>query len=123
MGPLERNRLAIVPPPSIVPSVRRERSLDVVPAGLGLLDLVESLCRLRVLEAWAELRLMLCDDARLESIAARGIAGPEATIEAMRFAAAGDRFTVCDYEIEPLEKDAALVRRPRSATRSGASPS
>jgi hypothetical protein len=114
MGPPERNRLTIVPPPPSIPPVRGERGLGVAPASVGFLEVVESWCRLRVLEAWAELRLLVCEDARLESIAARGVAGPDATIEAMRFAASGDGFTVRDFEIEALETDVVLVRASTS---------
>jgi len=38
------------------------------------------------------------------------VAGPAATIEAMRFAAAGNAYTVRDFEIEALGDEAALVR-------------
>jgi hypothetical protein len=53
--------------------------------------------------------LLLCDDARVESIAARAVAGPESTIEAMRFAAAGNAYTVREFEVETLGAAAALV--------------
>jgi hypothetical protein len=108
MGP--RDRLTIVPrSPSIAP-IRAQRGLGVAPAGLGFVELVESCCTLRILEAWAELRSLLHDDARLESIGARGVAGPQATLEALRFAASGNRYVVRDFEVEALGKEAALVR-------------
>ena len=108
MAPPSRNRLTVLPPPGL--SRRSARAPAVVPAGLDFLDLVEVFCSLRILEAWAEMRSLLCEDARLESIAARGVAGPAATIEAMRFAASGNAYTVRDFEIEALGDDAALVR-------------
>ena len=108
MAPQARNRLTVLPKPIAVPSLRQ--APEVVPASLDFLDLVEVFCSLRVLEAWAELKTLLCEDARLESIAARGVAGPAATIEAMRFAAAGNAYTVRDFEIEALGDEAALVR-------------
>jgi hypothetical protein len=107
MAPQTRN-LTVLPPPIALPSLRQ--APEVVPASLDFLDLVEVFCSLRVLEAWAELRTLLCEDARLESIAARGVAGPAATIEAMRFAAAGNAYTVRDFEIAALGDEAALVR-------------
>ena len=109
MGPLGRQRLTVVPPLAAVSPVRQLRPPSLVPAGLGFLDLVEMFCTLRILEAWAELRSLLSDDARVESIAARGVAGPEATIEAMRFAAAGNAYTVREFEVEALGEAAALV--------------
>jgi len=108
MAPQARNRLTVLPPPTAVPALRQ--APEVVPAVLDFLDLVEVFCSLRVLEAWAELRTLLCEDARLESIAARGVAGPTGTIEAMRFAASGNAYTVRDFEIEALGDEAALVR-------------
>jgi hypothetical protein len=82
----------------------------VAPVGPGFVDLVESCCLLRILEAWAELRSLLHDEARLESIAARGVAGPQATLEALRFASSGNAYVVRDFEVEPLGEEAALVR-------------
>jgi len=73
--------LTVVPPPGIVPPVCGRQSSGHVPPDLVFLDLVDLVCTLRVVGAWAELRPLLCEDARLESIAARGIAGPDATIE------------------------------------------
>ena len=70
------SRLTVVPP-SQQSSVSRTPVFGAVSPGLGFLDLVEVFCTLRILEAWAELRTLLCDDARLESIAARGVAGPD----------------------------------------------
>jgi hypothetical protein len=109
MGPSD-HRLTIVPPLSRHSLALLPRELAASPASTGFLELVESFCRLRVIEAWAELRLCLRDDARLESIAARGVAGPEATIEAMRFAASGNAYAVRDFEIEAVGEQAALVR-------------
>lgn len=90
-----------------------------MPAEVGFPDLVALFCNLRILEAWGELRSLLCEDARLESIAARGVAGPEATIEAMRFAASGNANTVRDYEIEAVGDDAVLVRASISRDEQG----
>ena len=110
MGPLGRQRLTVVRPLGAVVPVRAERTNGQAPADLGFLDLVEMFCTLRILEAWkVELRLLLCDDARVESIAARAVAGPESTIEAMRFAAAGNAYTVREFEVETLGAEAALV--------------
>jgi hypothetical protein len=113
MGPPARDRLTIVPPPTGVPPVRaRSRSplrLVAGPDTMSLPELVKSFVCLRRLEAWPELRSLLADDALLESIAAAGVAGPDATIEAMRFAAAGETHTVDAYELESLDDDALLV--------------
>jgi hypothetical protein len=102
--------LTVVPPPGIVPPVRGRQVFGHVPPDLVFLDLVDLVCTLRVVEAWAELRPLLCEDARLESIAARGITGPDATIEAMRFAASGNAYTVHEFEIEALARQVVLVR-------------
>ena len=110
MGARGRGRLTVVPAPASLPPVRAARALALAPTELGFLDLVELFCSLRILEAWTELRSLLHDDARLESIAARGVAGPEATIEAMRFAASGAAYTVRDFEIEALGEQAVLAR-------------
>jgi hypothetical protein len=110
MGSAERGRVAVVPPPGSVPPVRLRLAPSLAPAEVGFLDLVELFCSLRILEAWAELRSLLREDARLESIAARGVAGPDATIEAMRFAASGNAYTVRDFQIEAVGEHAALVR-------------
>jgi len=109
MGPLGRQRLTVVPPLGSVAPVRDSRALGQVAGDLGFLDLVELFCTLRILEAWVELRSVLSDDARVESIAARGVAGPESTIEAMRFAAAGNAYTVREFEVEALGAEAAFV--------------
>jgi hypothetical protein len=109
MAPSSRSRLTVLPTPGAVTSLRDRRAQEVS-AGLDFLDLVEVFCSLRILEAWAEMRSLLCEDARLESVASRGVAGPAATIEAMRFAASGSAYTVRDFEIEALGDEAALVR-------------
>lgn len=71
---------------------------------------VDLFCRLRMLKAWPELRRLLAEDARLESVAARGIAGPDHTVEAMRFAATREGMTVEQCELEHLPAfDAVLV--------------
>jgi len=62
MAPQSRN-LTVLPPPIALPSLRQ--APEVVPASLDFLDLVEVFCSLRVLEAWAELRTLLCEDARV----------------------------------------------------------
>jgi hypothetical protein len=110
MEPRARHGLTVVPPPGIVPPLRERQTARRVAPDLVFLDLVELVCTLRVVGAWAELRLLLCDDARLESIAARGVAGPDATIEAMRFADSGDVYTVREFEIEAFGEQVALVR-------------
>jgi hypothetical protein len=107
---LHERHLTVVPPPGIVPPLLDEQP----PSGhvlvdLVFLDLVDLVCTLRVVGAWAELRQLFCEDARLESIAARGIAGPDATIEAMRFADAGAVYTVREFEVEALGQQIALV--------------
>jgi hypothetical protein len=110
MEPPVTRRLTVVPPPGIVPPVREWQLREHMPPDLVFLDLVDLVCTLRVVGAWAELRSLLCEDARLETIASRGIAGPDATIEAMRFAAAGDAETVREFEVESLAEQVALVR-------------
>jgi hypothetical protein len=110
MEPRGRQRLTVVPPPGIVPPVRERRAPRLGSPDLAFLDLVDLVCTLHVVGAWAELRALLCEDARLESIAARGIAGPDATIEAMRFAASGDAYAVRDFEVEAFGEQLALLR-------------
>jgi hypothetical protein len=110
MGPTQRTPLTVVPASQSGLPVPRRRTLGLVSVEPGFVDVVEAFCSLRILEAWAELRLLLRDDARLESIAARGVVGPEATIEAMRFAAAGNAYSVRDFDIEPVGDNAALLR-------------
>jgi hypothetical protein len=100
--------------------VRERQWRGHVPVDLVFLDLVELACTLRVVGAWAELRPLLCEDAKLESIAARGIAGPDATIEAMRFAVSGDVYTVREFEIEAFGEQVALVRTSISHEEQGA---
>ena len=111
MAPSSRGRLMVVPSPAGDAPVRSASrgELGLVPADFAFLEVVEVFCSLRVLEAWAELRSLLCDDARLESIAADGVAGAEGTIEAMRFAAAGEAYVIRSYEIEALAEEAVLV--------------
>jgi hypothetical protein len=109
MGPIQRDRLTVVPLPGTVPSLGTRTAPPQPGADLRFLDLVERACTLRVLGAWAELRSLVCEDAWLESLAARGFAGREASIEAMRFAASGGTYTVLDFEIEALGEEAALV--------------
>ena len=109
MARLGRSRLTVVPPPGTVPPVRDRHAPSRSTPELQFLDVVQLVCTLRVLGAWTELRSLFCDDARLESLAARGLAGRDATIEAMRFAASGDAYTVLDFEIEALGEQAALV--------------
>lgn len=87
----------------------RLRLVDL-PERSEFVDLIDVFCRLRLLERWSELRLLLSDDARIESVAARGVAGPGETVEAMRFASAGESLVIDDYEIEALGDQAALVR-------------
>jgi hypothetical protein len=124
MGPPARDRPTIVPPPTGVPPVRaRNRWPLRLVAGTGtvsLVELVETFVCLRRLEAWPELRSLLADDALLESIAAAGVAGPDATIEAMRFAAAGETYTVDTYELESVGDDALLVDCSLVRRRNGA---
>jgi len=100
----------IVPPPPSIAPFRPQRGPGLAPVGLGFVDLVESCCTLRILEAWAELRSLLHDDARLESIAARGVAGPQAKLEGLRFASSGNAYVVRDFVVEPLGNESALVR-------------
>jgi hypothetical protein len=108
--------LTVVPPPGIVQPGRERQPRRRVPPDLAFLDLVDLACTLRVVGAWAELRPLLREDARLESIAARGIAGADATIEAMRFADSGDAYTVREFEVEALARQVALVRATISHT-------
>lgn len=112
MAPSPRDRLTVVPSPAGVAPVRSASrgELGLVPADFAFCEVIEVFCSLRVLEAWAEMRSLLCDDARLESIAADGVAGADGTIEAMRFAAAGEAYVIRGYEIEALAEDAVLVQ-------------
>jgi hypothetical protein len=119
MEPHPRHHLTVVPPPGIVPPVRERQPSGHVLVDLVFLDLVDLVCTLQVVGAWAELRQLLCEDARLESIAARGIAGPDATIEAMRFAAAGAVYTVREFEVEALGQELALVSATIAQTKQG----
>jgi hypothetical protein len=59
--------------------------------------------------AWRELRSLVAEDARLESVEAGGVAGACATIEAMRFAAAGETSVVDAFELESLGQEAVVV--------------
>jgi len=125
VGRSSADRIRLVWPPGVAalrsgPS-RRTRLVGL-PAVADLAGIVDLFCRLRLRECWPEMRTLLDDGARLESIAAQGVAGPDHTIEAMRFAVAGEMFAVDEYELELLGPDEAVfvrarVRYPRSAER------
>ncbi len=111
MESLPVGRINVVPRLSVVavePASFGALRLVATPAQNCFAEVVDLFCRLRLLERWQEMRGLLAADARLESIAARGIAGPGETIEAMRFAAAGERYSISAYEIESLA-DAVVV--------------
>ena len=40
----------------------------------------------------------------------QGVAGPQATLEALRFAMSGNAYVVRDFGVEPLGKESTLVR-------------
>jgi len=106
-------RINVVPRLSVAAAPSAGRGalrLVARPAENEFAEVVDLFCRLRILELWRELRGLLASDARLESIAARRITGPDETIEAMRFAAAGERYSISGYEIESLGDAVVLVR-------------
>jgi len=123
MGSSPVDRIRSVPPTSSTPPVassrRGELRLVATPTAIHFVEVVELFCRLLVLEEWPEMRGLLSGDARLESIAALGVAGPGETIEAMRFASAGETYTIDGYELEPLDGEAVLLQARIRHTQAG----
>jgi hypothetical protein len=75
----------------------------------SLLETVERIAQLRLTGPWPELRKLMHEDARLESIAAGGLFGPDETVNAMRLAAADGVYTMGDWRIEELGGNALLL--------------
>ena len=111
MRPPSSDGLRALPPPPSAARVRGRGELRLVETlhQTSFAQIVEIFCRLRLAEAWAEMRSLLSDDARLEWVAAAGVGGPRETIEVMRFASAGGLSLIEEYAIETLADDAVLV--------------
>ena len=79
------------------------------PGRPSFFESVEQIGRLRLRGPWPELRKLFHEDARVESIAAGGVAGPDQTVAAMRQAANDGVYTMGDWRIEQIDDRALLL--------------